>query len=115
MSGLKGLSSKPIKKTIGDVELDIYGLTLEDMELSAKLGDTKTSNLEKAAIMRELMMSILHCTDDEAKKIPMEFAEGILEAASERMNVTDDHQIAKLNKIEEMKQRVAEASSEKSG
>ncbi len=91
MSRLSALIGKSEKVMIGDLELEIKPLSIEDMELFAL--DKDASQKEQVAMMKSMVRKVLKeaepdTTDEEISSISMEHIQTIMNA------------IMKVNKME---------------
>lgn len=96
------LSSKPKKYLIGaednQVEVEVYSLRIDDMELMAQLDKDEITPEEQMATMKQIVSRMLNVSIEEAGQVATEYFPQLMECAVDRMNVKSE----RLDAIKDM-------------
>jgi DNA-directed RNA polymerase subunit H (RpoH/RPB5) len=114
MSKLSQLQGKPQVFTIGEVELTLKPLTVDELELfsiDANAPVEKQMEATKGLIQKVLKKSVPDATDEEIKNISLEYLEELMNAIMKLHKFKeDDSKISMIKNVIQARQNQAKSS-----
>lgn len=116
MSRLSALQGKPKKYKIGELELELKPLTVEELEIFSVDQDApmeKQMESSKKMIARVLKKSVPDTTDEEINSVSLEHLETLMNAIMDLHNMGKGS--SQVDKIKQMQQNVKAARDKEQG